>query len=209
VSKLLVKTFALVFCLLILLSAGCAKKPNPVDVGKLSAYNDYLAKYNAIKMDMDYDDVKAVMGREGIAMKDYVKSSPAATPSHTLSVPLNAYVWFHGEEIAGRIEVSVLFTPNGSRVLTKSFHGLYVDLLPSGAFTTADKFKQISKGMTYDKVVTILGSNGFLISSSTTKVASTIVVNTYAWWPEGTTDPIKMMTIMFQNGIAKVVEKVD
>jgi hypothetical protein len=69
----------------------------------------------------------------------------------------------------------------------------------TNARTTAAKFNQVKAGMTYDEVVSILGSPGLLWSSTLTLNSGEI----FGWWPEGKPENSlsMMMDIGFRNGL--------
>jgi hypothetical protein len=155
----------------------------------LAKYQDALAKYNQIKPNMGYDDVAKIMGKPGELINTPDDSGHARPP--------NYYRWALDTD-DHEIEVGFVDTYGGIR--SRHFFFSIVYILPgTNARTTAAKFNQVKVGMTYDEVVSILGSPGLLWSSTLTSNSGEI----FGWWPEGKPENSlsMMMDIGFRNSL--------
>jgi hypothetical protein len=150
--------------------------------------------------------VEKVMGMPGEALKDVVEEQ-GVMPSSNVPIPSNAFDWYSSDNVSDRIGVSVLFARDDGRVLSKHFIGIAVSLMPQDARTTKEKFSEIEKRMTYDEAVSSLGMDGFLVNASATYIGRVSIFEQYAWWQND--NPTSIMKIMFQNGEAVVVDKVN
>jgi hypothetical protein len=185
---------------LTLILTGCSglstvKSQSPsASAATLAKYEDALARYNQIKTDMGYAAVVKIMGKPGELIN---------TPDDSgHSRPPNYYRWALDTD-DHRIDVGFVDINGGIRSRLFSFGIAYI-LPGTNARTTAAKFNQVKVGMTYDKVVSILGSPGLLWSSSLISNSGSEI---YGWWPEGKPENSLslMMNIGFGNGLVLTI----
>ncbi len=135
-------------------------------------------KYERIQNDMSYSELVDLIGCEGIL----------AAESENAGVKTTMYEWTADDGWGTAIVVL-----QDDKVINKSQTGI-TDTVQT-AVITIQQYEQIEEGMTYEKVVEIIGGEGEAISESNTEEAVTVV---YMW--EGS-DGISNAIITFFNDV--------
>jgi hypothetical protein len=196
VSIALIFTLVLTSCN----SLSTARLQSPSDSAAILAkYEDALAKYNRIKPNMGYDEVARIMGRPGELL--------TGTDDSGHSRPPNYYRWVIDPDSRN---IDVLFAVTGGGILNSNFVFDFLYVLPgTTAKTTAAKFSQVKVGMTYDQVLSILGSPGLLTESSLFNTSIyTTKAEFYGWWPENKPEyslGVIQMRIILDDGLVQSI----
>jgi hypothetical protein len=205
----IISILAIILILPLLLS-GCGlsnstaqKAQEPVVT--LEQYEDAFGKYCEINMDMSYNEVAKIIGSPGEIVATG-ESEPASTSSITPApaVP-NLYIW--RINIDGQLRISVAFNARNGGVSDKKFTCNLAFVAKENARTTDTEFQKVEKGMTYEQVVSILGSPGICslgweTHSNTQIHYNGIHVYEYAWWSDTENKPSygNGMNVRFKDG---------
>lgn len=159
------------------ISEGSGESGQP-DASGGEAANETIneQKYEQIKNNMTYRELVELIGSEGRLTAE----------SQTQGVQTAMYEWT-AEDGWG----TVIIVLQDDKVINKSQTGIAADV--QTAPITLAQYEQIEEGMTYDKVVEIIGGDGEAISESNAEEAVTVV---YIW--KGS-DGISNATITFFN----------
>ena len=188
------KLFAAIFILGIM--AACTpSKPQQDPAVTLAKFEDVINRYNQITSDMTYDDVVKVMGIQG--------EEPSSDGQSTEMPPNLAPGQFWNFYPDGFI---VHVTLSNGTVFIKGFSWSEETIMPkTNARTTIAKFDKVKVGITYEEVVSILGSPGVLKSSRIQyrSVGQSSKIEIFAWWPEDEPEdsPLHIMMISFWDRV--------
>ena len=197
------KGWKLIICLLCIGSlAACVPASPATDPAVvLAEYDLAVSRYNQITEGMTYDDIVNIMGAAGVEPQLPTPQSTEEHPAVPRLPPGTVWEFNQGE---CRIRVSFLGT---SRTIShKTFTWDGINSMPKrNSRTTLTQFDQVMVGMTYDEVVSILGSPGMLFLSTEFFHLAASRAETYVWWPEGKSDATisHSLLVTFWDGLVQ------
>jgi hypothetical protein len=163
--------------------------------------NEGASKFIGITIDMNYADMIKLIGRPG-----ELQSPPTieTTPNPVPRLPGNSYRWNFDED--GRISLRA-YLGTEDKIHNLNFISSYVTI----SKTTASKYNRVKGGMTYDQVVSILGSPGTLKSAAKVRFPGPIQIGkkspdrfftseNYTWYEE---DSSTTKSIAFVDGLVR------
>ncbi|MGA9396989.1 MAG: hypothetical protein WBV22_01910 [Anaerolineaceae bacterium] len=184
-----------------LLTACLPASPTRDPAVALAEYDMTVSRYNQITEGMTYDDIVQVMGYPG---EEPQLTPPASTDEHPAVPQLPpGTVW---EFDQGGCEIRVSLLGSNRTISIKSFSWDGINSMPKRNHrTTVTQFDQITVGMTYDEVVSILGSPGMLFWSTEFFHLAGKRADTFAWWPEDKSDETisHSLLVTFYDGVVQ------
>jgi outer membrane protein assembly factor BamE (lipoprotein component of BamABCDE complex) len=178
--------------------AACTPAEPTQDPGvTLAQYEEGINKYNQITSGMTYDNIVQIMGVPG------EEPTPAALSTGQPASPAaGTFIWNFNPD---GFMIHAVFINDGT-IFIKGFTWSSEAIMPkTNGRTTVAKYGQINVGMTYEEVVSILGSPGVLWSSRKLyrTVGQSPKEEIFAWWPEDKLEdpPLHIMVINFLDGM--------
>ena len=187
-----------------LLTACIPTSPTRDPAVSLAEYELVVNRYNQIKAGMTYEDIVAIMGAAGVE----TQYTPAGSTTDVPPVPQlpPGTVW---EFDQGGCEIRVSLLSSNRTISLKSFSWDGINYMPKqGHLTTVSQFDQVAVGMTYDEVVSVLGSPGMLFWSTEFFHIAGRRSDTFVWWPEDKSDATiaHSLLVTFWDGVVQSKE---
>jgi outer membrane protein assembly factor BamE (lipoprotein component of BamABCDE complex) len=167
----------------------------------LAEYDLAVSRYNQIKSGMTYEDIVQIMGSPG---EEPQGINPQSATEHPAVPQLPAGTVWEFDQGGCNIKVSLL--QSNRTISIKSFTWDGINNMPKrNHLTTLTQFDQVTSGMTYDEVVSILGSPGMLFMSIESFHLASSRADSFVWWPEGKSDATISHSLMvtFRDGVVQ------
>jgi outer membrane protein assembly factor BamE (lipoprotein component of BamABCDE complex) len=184
-----------------LLTACLSAAPTQDPAVALAEYDTAVSRYNQITEGMTYEDVVVVMGTAGVEALSPTPQDTETFPAVTQLPP--GAVWEFNQG-GCRIRLSLLGSNRTISHKTLMWDG--INSMPKrNNRTTVSQFDQVMVGMSYDEVVSILGSPGMLFLSTEFFHLAAHRADSFVWWPENKSDATisHSLLVTFWDGVVQ------
>jgi outer membrane protein assembly factor BamE (lipoprotein component of BamABCDE complex) len=184
-----------------LLAACMTATPTQEPAVSLDQYDQAVNRYNQITAGMTYEDIVQIMGVAGVEPQ---LPTPQSTDEHLAVPQLPPGTVWEFDQGGCQIRMSLLGSNRAISHKTLIWEG--INSMPKRNHrTSVALFDQVMLGMTYDEVVSILGSPGMLFLSTEFFHLAASRADSFVWWPENRSDATiaHSLQVTFWDGVVQ------